>query len=103
LLAVLEASLVGREGGGTFERGALRTVDRFEAETSAIEVDEAQLHEDPHQAARECRGPWLRPLAPEQRLTGLTARHPHRAQGAVHGGQRLAQVEVPFVYPYSKV
>ena len=73
------------------------------ARHSAIEVDEAEFREDPHQPARERRGPWLRPVATEQRLTGLTARHPHRAQGAVHGGQRLAQVEVPFVYPYSKV
>ena len=62
-------------------------------------LDEPQLREDPHQAARERRGPRLRPLAPEQRLTGLTARHPRRAQGAVDGGQRVAQGEVPFVYP----
>ena len=49
-------------------------------------------------AARERRGPRLRPLTPEQLLAGLTARHPRRAQGAVDGGQRVAQGEVPFVY-----
>ena len=69
------------------------------ASARALEVDEAQLREDPHQPARERRGPRLRPVTAEQRLTGLTAHRPHRAQGAVDGGQRLAQVEVPFVYP----
>ena len=39
------------------------------------------------------------PSPREQRLARLTARHPRRAQGAVDGGQRVAQGEVPFVYP----
>ena len=42
-------------------------------------------------------------VSAEQRLPGLTAHHLDRAQGAVEGGQRLAQVEVPFVYAYRKV
>ena len=99
MLSVLEPSLVGRERGGALERGALRAFSHFEGQGPTLEIGETELREDSHQPARERRGPWLRPVTTEQRLTGLTARHPHRAQGAVDGGQRLAQVEVPFVYP----
>ena len=75
----------------------LRTV------SSRSEVDEPQFREYPHEPARERRGPRLRAVSTEQRLPGLTAHHLDRAQGAVDGGERLAQVEVPFVYAYRKV
>ena len=69
----------------------------------AIEADELELGEDPHQAARERGRPRLRPLAPEHGLERLTARRrPRAAQGAVDGGQRVAQGEVPFVYSSGK-
>ena len=65
----------------------------------SLEADEPQLREHPHQPARERRGPRLRPFAAQQRLAGLTARNPQRAQRAVDGGQRVAEIEVPFVDP----
>ena len=73
------------------------------ADLLALEVDEPQFREYSHEPARERRGPRLRAVSTEQRLPGLTAHHLDRAQGAVQECERLAQVEVPFVYAYRKV
>ena len=95
--------MVGPEGGGALERGPLGRLDGPEGRPFAIEVDEIELREDPHQAAGQRRGPGLRPLAPEQCLTGLPAALPRRAQCAVEGRQRVAQGEVPCVDSYGKL
>ena len=58
--------MVGPEGGRALERGPLGRLDDREGRPVAIEVDEVELREDPHEAAGERRGPRLRPLAPEQ-------------------------------------
>ena len=71
--SVLEPSMVGPEGGRALERGARGRLDEPEGRPFAIEGDEIELREDPHQAPRERRRPRLRPLAPEHGLEGLPA------------------------------
>ena len=88
LSAVLKPSLVGHVGGRALERGALRVLGHLEGRPFAIEAGEPQLREDPHQAARECRGPRLRTLAPEQMLDRLTAAR--SGSRAVRGRRRSA-------------
>jgi hypothetical protein len=90
--------MVGPEGGRALERSALGHFDDPEGRPLAVEDDEIELREDPHEAPGKRAGPRLRPLALEQCLEGLPADVPGSAQGAVHGGQRVAQGEVPLVY-----
>src|SRR5215211_2868478 len=87
--------MVGPVGGRSLERGALRRLDGREGRPLAVEVDEIQLREDPHQTAGERRGPGLRTLAPEQCLAGLPTGGPGRGGRSPideYLSQSLAQV-----------
>ena len=94
--------MVGPEGRRVLQRGARRRLVQPQGQPFAVEGDKIELREDPHKASRERGRPRLRPLAPEHGLKGLTAGLPRPAQGAVEGGQRFAQGEVPLVYSLSK-
>ena len=85
-----------------FQRGARGGLDRPEGRPVAVEDDEIELREDPHEAPGERRCPRLRPLAPERRFAGLPAGLPRPAQVPVEGGQRVAQGVVPLMDALSK-
>ena len=56
--------MVGPEGHRALQRRARGSLDDPKGRSFAIEDDEIELGEDPHQAPRERGGPRLRPLAP---------------------------------------
>ena len=100
--SVLEPSMVRPEGRRALQRGPRRPLDDPEGRPLAIEDDEIELGEDPHQAPCERGRPRVRPLAPKHRLERLTADVPETAQRAVQSCQRVAEGEVPLMYSSGK-
>ncbi len=100
--AVLEASLVGPEGGRPLERRADGRRHHREGRPLAPELHEMKLGEDSHQTPGERRRPRLRTVPPERRLTGLPVHRPRRADRAVEVGERGAQGVVPLMYSSGK-
>ena len=94
--------MVSPEGRRALQRGPRRLPDDPEGRPLAIEDDEIELGEDPHQAPRERGRPRLRPLAPKHRLERLTASVVEAAQRAVQSCQRVAEGEVPLMYSSGK-